>query len=164
MDTDTAILTELHGLRRRVPEVAGSVLAGVDGLMISRDLTDTGTDADSIAALAAASIGLGRRFAVTSGHGELRETVIAGTHGYVALYAAGSRALLAVLAGPGADLPLLHTHARRVAQLVDGILQTELVTNVPDPDPSFLDNRAPLAVRTPMATLPYNPALPRRRF
>lgn len=162
MDTDTAIFTELHGLRRWVPGVAGSVLAGVDGLLITRDLSDA--DSDSIAALAAASLGLGRRFALTTGHGELRETVIAGTHGYVALYAVGTEALLAVLAGPNTDLPLLHVHARRVAQLVNGLLRTEPATNVPDPAPNFLDNRAPLAVRTPMATLPYNPALPRRRF
>ncbi|MFY1637036.1 roadblock/LC7 domain-containing protein [Solwaraspora sp. WMMB335] len=162
MDIDPAILTELHGLRRRLPDVTGSLLSGVDGLLIARDLP--AADADSIAALAAASLGLGRRFALTAGHGDLRESVIQGEHGYVAIYSAGSRALLAVIAGPAVDLGTLHVEARRVARMAGDLLQAAPVTNVPDPAPSFADNRAPLAVRTPMATLPYNPALPRRRF
>lgn len=162
MDTDTAILAELRGLRRRLPQVTGSVLAGVDGLLITRDLT--GADADSIAALAAASLGLGRRFADTAGHGDLQETLIQGSHGQVGLYAVGTRALLAVLVAAQVERDLLHRHARQVADLVGELLRARPVTNVPDPDPHFMDNRAPLAVRTPMATLPYNPALPRRRF
>ncbi|MDG4764876.1 roadblock/LC7 domain-containing protein [Solwaraspora sp. WMMD406] len=163
MDTDTAIIAELHGLRRRMPEVTGSALAGVDGLLITADLP--GADADSIAALAAASLGLGRRFALTAGHGELQETVIQGVRGYVAIYAAGSHALLTVLSGAETNLGLLHMEARRVARLLSDLLRaTPPATNVPSSPPGFLDNRAPLAVRTPMATLPYNPAIPRRHL
>jgi len=162
VDTDTAIVTELNGLRRRVPDVTGSVLTGVDGLLITHDLASA--EAESIAALAAASVGLGRRFAMTAGHGDLRETVIHGSRGQVALYPVGDRALLAVLAGPGTDPGLLHAHGRRAARSIGELLRSRPAGNVAAPVPGLLDNHAPLAVRTPMATLPYNPALPRRRF
>ncbi|MEK8109696.1 roadblock/LC7 domain-containing protein [Micromonospora sp. M12] len=46
---------ELRRLRQRRPEVAGTVLAGTDGMLISSDLPST--DATHLAALAAASFG-----------------------------------------------------------------------------------------------------------
>jgi predicted regulator of Ras-like GTPase activity (Roadblock/LC7/MglB family) len=74
VDADTMMGTELRGLRRRRPEVAGTVLAGTDGLLISSDLP--ATDATHLAALAAASFGLGHRVADTVRHGEFRESVL----------------------------------------------------------------------------------------
>jgi len=161
VDADAAILTELHGLRRRLPDITGTVLARVDGLLVTSDLR--GMDPDSIAALSAANLGLGQRFALTVGHGGLRETLIHGIDGYVACYAAGGRGLLTVLARPRISMGLLHLEARLVADRLGHLLQATPAANVPAPV-SFVDNRAPLDVRSPRASLPHNPAPPRRRF
>ncbi|MET7670077.1 roadblock/LC7 domain-containing protein [Micromonospora luteifusca] len=150
MDADTVVGTELRGLRRRRPEVAGAVLAGTDGLLISSDLPST--DATHLAALAAASFGLGHRVADTARRGEFRESVVCTTAGCVVTYPAGRTALLTLVTVSAAeDLEALHEEARAVARRAGSVLDTRGggigATSVPDA-------HAPLAVRTPMATLP----------
>ncbi|MCX5067004.1 roadblock/LC7 domain-containing protein [Micromonospora lupini] len=150
MDADTVVGTELLGLRRRRPEVAGAVLAGTDGLLISSDLPST--DATHLAALAAASYGLGHRVADTVRRGEFRESVVRTTDGCVVTYPAGRSALLTLVTASAAeDLEGLHEEARAVAHRAGRVLDTRGggigATAVPDA-------HAPLAVRTPMATLP----------
>ncbi|MEU7609649.1 roadblock/LC7 domain-containing protein [Micromonospora sp. NPDC049204] len=150
MDADTVVGTELRGLRRRRPDVAGTVLAGTDGLLISSDLPST--DATHLAALAAASFGLGHRVADTVRRGEFRESVVCTTAGCVVTYPAGRTALLTlVTASPVEDLETLHQEARAVARRTGSVLDTRVggggATAVPN-------GHAPLAVRTPMATLP----------
>ncbi|MEU7803897.1 roadblock/LC7 domain-containing protein [Micromonospora arborensis] len=160
MDADTVVGTELRGLRRRRPEVAGAVLAGTDGLLISSDLPST--DATHLAALAAASFGLGNRVADTVQRGEFRESVVCTTAGCVVTYPAGRTALLTlVTVSAAADLEALHEEARAVARRAGSVLDTRGgggigATAIPDA-------HAPLAVRTPMATLPtqlHRPARP----
>ena len=54
MTVDSAVLTELGNLRRRMPELSGSVLATTDGLVVAHDAH--GIEPDSLAALAAAHL------------------------------------------------------------------------------------------------------------
>ncbi|MEH1102270.1 roadblock/LC7 domain-containing protein [Micromonospora sp. CPCC 205561] len=117
---DTTVGTELRALRRRRPEVAGTVLAGTDGLLISSDLPST--DATYLAALAAASFGLGHRVADTARRGEFRESVVRTSAGAVVTYPAGRDALLTLVAGGGADLEELHADARAVARRTGSVL------------------------------------------
>ncbi|MEU1587440.1 roadblock/LC7 domain-containing protein [Micromonospora sp. NPDC005710] len=151
MDADTVLGTELRGLRRRRPDIAGTVLAGTDGLLISSDLPST--DATHLAALAAASFGLGHRVADTVRQGEFRESVVCTTAGCVVTYPAGQSALLTlVTVSAPADLEALHDEARAVARRAGSFLDVRGgggigATAVPDA-------HAPLATRTPMATLP----------
>ncbi|MET8309722.1 MULTISPECIES: roadblock/LC7 domain-containing protein [unclassified Micromonospora] len=150
MDADTVVGTELRGLRRRRPEVAGAVLAGTDGLLISSDLPST--DATHLAALAAASFGLGHRMADTAQQGEFRESVVRTTAGCVVTYPAGRNALLTLVTVAAAeDLEALHEEARAVAHRAGSVLDIRGggIGNTAMPDA-----HAPLAVRTPMATLP----------
>ncbi|MGC4750522.1 roadblock/LC7 domain-containing protein [Micromonospora sp. DT201] len=159
MDADTVVGTELRGLRRRRPEVAGAVLAGTDGLLISSDLPST--DATHLAALAAASFGLGNRVADTVRRGEFRESVVSTTAGCVVTYPAGRTALLTLVTVSAADdLEALHEEARAVARRAGSVLDNTRgggigATSVPDA-------HAPLAVRTPMATLPTQLRRPAR--
>ncbi|GAB3943081.1 hypothetical protein GCM10027614_31200 [Micromonospora vulcania] len=112
MDADTVVGTELRWLRRRRPEVAGTVLAGTDGLLISSDLPST--DATHLAALAAASFGLGNRVADTVRRGEFRESVVRTTAGCVVTYPAGRTALLTlVTVAMPEELESLHEEAGR---------------------------------------------------
>ncbi|MET8233095.1 roadblock/LC7 domain-containing protein [Micromonospora sp. NPDC005298] len=151
MDADAVMGTELRGLRRRRPDVTGTVLAGTDGLLISSDLPST--DATHLAALAAASFGLGHRVADTVRRGEFRESVLRTTAGCVVTYPAGRTALLTlVTASSTQDLEALHEEARAVAHRAGSLWDTRLRgSTVAAPAP---DAHAPLAVRTPMATLP----------
>ncbi|WP_036392092.1 roadblock/LC7 domain-containing protein [Micromonospora chokoriensis] len=150
MDADTVVETELRRLRQRRPEIAGTVLAGTDGLLISSDLPST--DATHLAALAAASFGLGKRVSDTVGRGEFRESVVCTTAGCVVTYPVGRSALLTLVtvSAPG-DLEALHEEARAVARRAGSFLDVRGTsmgaTSVPDA-------HAPLATRTPMATLP----------
>ncbi|MDT0529730.1 roadblock/LC7 domain-containing protein [Micromonospora sp. DSM 115977] len=122
MNADTMMGTELSELRRRRPEVAGTVLAGTDGLLISSDLPTT--DATHLAALAAASFGLGHRVADTVRHGEFRESVVRTSTGAVVTYPAGRNALLTLVADASADLDELHADARAVARRTGSVLDT----------------------------------------
>ncbi|MFB6394053.1 roadblock/LC7 domain-containing protein [Polymorphospora lycopeni] len=155
MDADVAIKAEINALRRRLPDVSGTVLAGLDGMLIASDVT--GIEPSSLAALSAAHLGLGQRFALTAGLGTLHETVLQGTDGYVIVYAAGSRALLTVLTTADVNLPLLHLDARQLAARLGTMIEraSAAASATPVPRRGGLGNGStPLAVRTPMATLP----------
>ncbi|MGX7675661.1 roadblock/LC7 domain-containing protein [Plantactinospora sp. DSM 117369] len=152
MNTDAALLAELHRLRRAVPEISGAVLAAVDGLLVVSDLP--GIDPHHIAALSAAGLGIGGRFANLVGHGPLRESVVRGAEGCVVVYPAGEDAILTTVVHPETDLVRLHAEARPTAQrlgaLWDAVRQPTVATAIPP----ATDPGAPLATRTPMATLP----------
>jgi predicted regulator of Ras-like GTPase activity (Roadblock/LC7/MglB family) len=119
------VLAELHGLRSRMTNVEGSVVATTDGMVVAHDLAASGTygiEPEGVAALCAVNLGLSQRIADTASHGSLQETVIRGAFGQVVTYTAGERALITVLTGTGVDLPALHADARQVADRVAGLL------------------------------------------
>ena len=123
--THAEVLGELHGLRARVPQVEGSVVATTDGMVVAHDLgaSETyGVEPEGVAALSAVSLGLSQRIADTASHGDLQETVIRGSFGHVITYAAGDRALLTVLVRADCELEPLHTDARGVADRVATLL------------------------------------------
>ncbi|MFI6762648.1 roadblock/LC7 domain-containing protein [Micromonospora sp. NPDC050417] len=151
MDADAAIRAELYRLRRRLPDLSGAVLGGVDGLLVAADLTDA--DPHHLAALAAATLGLGHRFAQSAGHGPLHESVVRSAGGCVITYPAGAYGLLTLVTYPDSDVERIHPEARasahRLGTMVDSLRVAASVAAVAVPDP-----HAPLDVRTPMATLP----------
>lgn len=111
MATKPEMLAELRRLRARVPQLTGSLVASVDGLVLAED---TGTvEAEGTAALTAAALGVALRLAKATDSGHFRELVLRGDGGYVATYAAGPAAVLTVLAEPRANVGRLHLEARR---------------------------------------------------
>ena len=123
--THAEVLGELHGLRTRVPQVEGSVVATTDGMVIAHDLgaSETyGVEPEGVAALSAVNLGLSQRIADTASHGDLQETVIRGSFGHVVTYAAGDRALLTVLVRSSGELGTLRPAAREVADRVGLLL------------------------------------------
>lgn len=149
MNAETMVGTELQGLRERRPEVTGTVLAGTDGLLISSDLPTT--DATYLAALAAANFGVGNRMAATVRQGPFHESVVHTGTGCVVTYPAGRDALLTLVAAPGADLVALREEALGVVHRAGPALAA---CRRSAPAAHQSDPHAPLAVRTPMATLP----------
>ena len=150
MTVDPAVLEELGNLRARLPELSGSVLATADGMVVAHDAH--GIEPDSLAALAAAHLALARRFAHAVGHGELRESVVECDGGYITSYAAGSNALLTLVTSGSANLAMVHLEARRCVRRLASMLPLEVAQPRPE-IPVQPGDSAPLARRTPMATL-----------
>jgi predicted regulator of Ras-like GTPase activity (Roadblock/LC7/MglB family) len=151
MTVDPAILEELGRLRSRVPELSGSVLSSTDGLVVAHDAHDI--EPDSIAALAAAHLALARRFAHSVNHGDLREAVVECDRGYITSYTAGPSALLTLVTSGDANLALVHHEARRCVRRLVRLLALE-TKSAPRLEIPLQSGPAPLARRTPMATLP----------
>jgi predicted regulator of Ras-like GTPase activity (Roadblock/LC7/MglB family) len=147
-----AVLDELGNLRNRLPELTGSVLASTDGMVVAHDAR--GIEADSLAALAAAHLALARRFAHAVDHGELRESVVQCDGGYITSYAAGPDALLTVVTTANANLAMVHLEARRSVRRLVALLTLDIARPARPEIPHQPGPAAPLARRTPMATLP----------
>ncbi|MCX4823606.1 roadblock/LC7 domain-containing protein [Streptomyces sp. NBC_01142] len=123
MTAEADVLGELKRLRARVPQLTGALAASADGLVLA---TDT-TEAEGVAALTAAALGVALRLTEATGQGGFRELLVRGDRGYVATYAAGSSAVLTLLAEPRINVGRLHLEARRssarIGELVDSALE-----------------------------------------
>jgi predicted regulator of Ras-like GTPase activity (Roadblock/LC7/MglB family) len=90
----------------------------------------SGGDANRIAAMVATTLGLGKRICESIGGGAFTETSVSGNIGQVFVYSlarslctrAGARGVLAVLAGPGANVGLIHLEAREAARAIENAL------------------------------------------
>ncbi|MEU9354281.1 roadblock/LC7 domain-containing protein [Streptomyces griseoloalbus] len=121
MAVETDVLDELRRLRSRVPRLAGSLAATVDGLVLAHDVPDA--EPEGLAALTAASLGVAHRMTDAAARGEFRELLVRGSQGYVATYAAGATAVLTLLADDRVNVGRLHLEGRRsgarIAELVN---------------------------------------------
>jgi uncharacterized protein len=104
------IRAELESLKASVAGVHGSLVATSDGLVVAHDLP--GLEPTQIAAIAATTHALGARTTLAAGRGQLRETVAHGSDGYLAVYAVGDTAIIAVVGTPGLNVGMLHYQAR----------------------------------------------------
>ncbi|WP_413098970.1 roadblock/LC7 domain-containing protein [Streptomyces sp. Inha503] len=112
------VLEELRRLRARVTHVTGALAATSDGVVLAHDTATV--EPEGVAALTAAALGVAQSLAGATGRGSFRELLVRGADGYVATYAAGSTAVLTVLAGDRANVGRLHMEARRSgARLAD---------------------------------------------
>ncbi|MEV8632031.1 roadblock/LC7 domain-containing protein [Streptosporangium sp. NPDC051023] len=112
MELRDEVRREMTLLRERIPDVDGSVACSVDGLTIASDLDRA---SEQTGALSSALLALSRRMADMVGKGAFEETLISGTNGYAAFYAAGPKIVLTVLARPGTNLGLLRLEGRKTA-------------------------------------------------
>ncbi|BCB88147.1 hypothetical protein Psuf_054600 [Phytohabitans suffuscus] len=105
------VYAELAALKHAVSSVVGSVIAGVDGLLLLHDLDD-GPEPHDLAALAAATFGLGRQTGLALRQGPFREATVRSHQGHFSVYPVGDAALLAVLGDKGLNIARLHLEAR----------------------------------------------------
>ncbi|MFF5899518.1 roadblock/LC7 domain-containing protein [Streptomyces argenteolus] len=117
------VLDELQRLRARVPLLTGALAASTDGLIVAQDTP--GIEAEGVAALTAAALGVSIRMADATGRGGFRELLIRGENGYIATYAAGSSAVLTLLAEDRINVGRLHLEGRRagarIGEVVDAV-------------------------------------------
>jgi predicted regulator of Ras-like GTPase activity (Roadblock/LC7/MglB family) len=112
-----AVGAALSALRRKVPLVTGALVASCDGFLLACDLPE-GVEPDGMAALTATELSLATRVVSTVAEGAFEEVVIRNSGAHIAIYAAGPRAALAVLAGPRVSLGRLHLEARPAARAI----------------------------------------------
>ncbi|KIF74753.1 diacylglyceryl transferase [Streptomyces sp. 150FB] len=124
MTAEAGVLSELRRLRARLPQLTGALAASADGLVLAQDTA--GAETESVAALTAAALGVAQRLTDVTGQGGFMELLVRGESGYVATYAAGSSAVLTLLAEPRINVGRLHLEARRsstrIGELVDSAL------------------------------------------
>lgn len=103
------------------PDVQAAALVSLDGFTMASALPP-GMQSDRVGAMSAAILGLGERAAAELGRGHLSQVFIEGEDGYVLLVAAGSRAVLTVMASAQAKLGLvlydMKTAAAQVAEIL----------------------------------------------
>jgi uncharacterized protein len=105
------LLTEMRGLREQVPGVTGTLVAASDGLLVAADMdsdADAPVEADALAAIAAASLGVARRVVGLAHQGTLGRAITYASRGHMVVYGVGVAAVLAVLGDEGLDVGALH--------------------------------------------------------
>ncbi|GAA3222299.1 roadblock/LC7 domain-containing protein [Actinocorallia longicatena] len=113
----------LSALCASVPQVIGALVASCDGFLLACDLPE-GMEPEGLAALTATELSLAHRVVSTVAEGAFEEVVIRNNAAQVAIYAAGPRAALSVLARPNASLGRLHLEARPAAKIIAARLST----------------------------------------
>ncbi len=108
--SDPVAERSLRSLVDSLPGIRGALVASVDGRPVAAALPQH--EANSTAAIVAASLGLGSRLADLTGEGPLQEIVVRSGSGYVVIYAVADRGVLTVLTTASVNLALLHLRAR----------------------------------------------------
>jgi uncharacterized protein len=110
------VIDELRLIRKNVSGVRGSVIATSDGLLVSHDMN--GLEPSQIAALVAATHAVAVRASLSTECGQLKEVITRGSDGYLAVYAAGGAAIIAVLGTSELNVAMLNFQVRRVIERI----------------------------------------------
>ena len=116
-----ALKNQLETLRSAIPELRGVLLASNEGLPVAHSLA-TGTDPNRVAAMAAAASNLGRRISDSVATGTMAEVSVRGDDGMLFVYAAGAKAVLAVIGGAGSNAGLIHLESRTIAKEIGDLV------------------------------------------
>lgn len=115
-----ALKNMIESLRTSIPELKGVLLASSEGLPIAHSLS-SGSDPNRLAAMAAAASSLGRRISDSIQAGDLGEVSIQSEEGGLFVYAAGPKAVLAVVSTQGGNAGLIHLESRETAKEISGL-------------------------------------------
>jgi predicted regulator of Ras-like GTPase activity (Roadblock/LC7/MglB family) len=115
------LVARLRALQESTPEIEGAAIVSPDGLAIASVLVPP-IDEDRVAAMSAAMVSLGERISEELGRGKMDQVYIKGDNGFALLTAAGSQAVLTVMAKSDARLGLLLRELRKVVADLQGLL------------------------------------------
>ncbi|SDW73650.1 hypothetical protein SAMN05421504_1011374 [Amycolatopsis xylanica] len=116
-----ALAAELRTLRENVAGVSDTVIAAVDGIPLVADAAED-IDPTKISALAAANLGIARQAAELTGKGTLSQTVVFSSDGYLAVFAVGRMALMAIMGDKNLNVGRLLFECRPVVERIKEIL------------------------------------------
>jgi predicted regulator of Ras-like GTPase activity (Roadblock/LC7/MglB family) len=110
------IAAELKRIRQNVPGVRGSIAATSDGLLLAHDVHDM--EPTQIAALVAALHAVAVRATLSTESGDFKDVITRASEGYLAVFAAGGTAIVAVLGTTGLNVAILNHQARSMIERV----------------------------------------------
>ena len=129
------ITEELKRIRKNVPGVRGSIAATSDGLLIAHDVRDI--EPTQIAALVAALHAVAVRATLSTQSGDFRDVITRASEGYLAVFAAGGTAIVAVLGSTGLNVAILNYQARSMIERVAEVSAS--LARRPPADPAYAD-------------------------
>ena len=114
----------LQEIRDKVDRVniTGLMVASRDGMLLASDTKEI--EDDSVAAMAAASVGLATRFVGQAGLGEARGAMFQGSLGHGCVFPVQGPILLVVFARPDTTMGLFNVVARQALTLLQDALTT----------------------------------------
>lgn len=115
-----ALKHHLDTLRTSIPDLRGVLIASSEGLPVVHSLANGG-DPNRVAAMAAAASNLGRRISESVATGTMAEISVRGDDGMLFVYAAGPKAVLAVIGAAGSNAGLIHMEARSTAKEISDL-------------------------------------------
>lgn len=122
MANPEAFQKNIDALRAAIPELRAVLIGSTEGLSVAywiaggADPARTAAMADRIAAMAAATVNLGRRVNESISLGALAEISVTGADGQIFVYSAGTKGVLALIAPRGGNAGLVHLEARQVTK------------------------------------------------
>jgi uncharacterized protein len=157
-NVEERVLAELASIRANVTGVHGSLAATIDGLLVAHDLPDA--DPAQIAALISSTFALASRATLMTGRGQFREAVTRGSEGYLAVYAAGRNAIVAVIGTSTLNVALLQYQVRSIIERVADYSDEFRKWSVPGPSPASgrAPSPAPASAPSPAPSPPPVPA------
>jgi len=111
------VMAQLRWLRNEVPGIDGSMVATSDGLLVTHDMLDM--EPAQAAALIATTLSIARQATSLTSRGQLREAVVHGSTGYLAVFAIGTDAVLAVLGAQNLNVGMLHYQTREAVRRLE---------------------------------------------
>ncbi|WP_103334769.1 roadblock/LC7 domain-containing protein [Amycolatopsis sp. CA-126428] len=119
-----AVAKALAEIRDKVDRanITGLLLASRDGLLLASDTQEI--EDDSVAAMAAAAVGLAARFIDQAGLGEARGAMFQGSLGHVCVFPVQGAVLLVLFARPDTTMGLFNVVARQALALLQDALTT----------------------------------------
>ncbi|MCJ7529513.1 MAG: roadblock/LC7 domain-containing protein [Anaerolineales bacterium] len=109
------IVKRLQDMQAASPDIEGSAVVSVDGLIIASALP-SGSEEDRVSAMSATMLSLGERIANELGRGALDQVYIRGKNGFVILTSIVQEAVLTALVREDAKLGLVFLEMRRAAE------------------------------------------------
>ncbi|WNV84671.1 roadblock/LC7 domain-containing protein [Umezawaea sp. Da 62-37] len=122
------LATTLRAIRDQIDRVTGLLVATRDGLVLSSD-TD-GVAVESVAAMAAATVGLAAQFTSQANIGQPRTAVFEGESGYVCVFPVESSLLLVVFGEKGITHGLFNIAARQALSMIRHVVLNQRVQTV----------------------------------
>jgi uncharacterized protein len=110
------VRAELRQIREHVSGIYGSLVATGDGFLVAHDVPEL--EPAEIATLVATMRALSASTSSVADGAALRESVARGNLGYLAVYAAGDRAIVAVIGSKDLDIGLLHDQVRETVERI----------------------------------------------
>jgi uncharacterized protein len=130
--TSEPLRTALWEILSETIGIAGALIATDDGILIEAVFEGTASrdgEAESIAALASATVGLGAKFAQLLLLGSAAGTVVQGSNGSVAVQRVGGNAVLVLYGRDGPNVARLHLAVRQAVPRIEAVLHRELAAS-----------------------------------